>query len=33
MMPTVKWLRGRVRASSSKTAFTIGGSNSFEERP
>ena len=32
-MPTVKWFFGRGLASSSKTALTIAGVNSFEDRP
>ena len=34
MMPTVKWRRGLASvASASKTARTIAGVNSFDERP
>ncbi len=33
MMPTVKWFFGSSLPSSSKTALTIAGVNSLEERP
>jgi hypothetical protein len=33
MMPMVKWFFGAGFASSSKTALTIVGVNSFDERP
>ncbi len=32
-IPIVKWRRGVFLSSSSKTAFTIAGVNSFDERP
>ena len=33
MMPMVKWFFGAGLASSSKTAFTMVGVNSFDDRP
>ncbi len=32
-IPTVKWVFGSSRASSSNTALAIAGVNSFEDRP
>ena len=32
-IPTVKWFFGALFESSSKTAFTMAGLNSFDERP